>query len=246
LSRDHQPSHTVRPVASIVREDHGNVAVLRFNRPAVRNALTVEMRGRFARELAEIDKDPAIIAVAICGDGDTFCAGVDMKEARERASGEIFRPHPGEALRGLSKPSVAAIHGACVTGGLEIGLNASLIIASDCARFRDTHAALGLFPAWGMLSLLTETIGVRRARQMVACGDWIDASTALQWGLANELVPRSELLARAVSVARSLGSAEAQTAFLANQNTALFLSLASEEEARILWRGREKMKSKAV
>jgi enoyl-CoA hydratase len=215
-----------------------------FNRPEARNALTVEMRGILARELAEIGTAPEISAVVLYGAGDAFCAGVDIKEARAQAGSAIFRPHPGEALRKLSKPVVAAVHGACVTGGLEIALNASLIIASECARFRDTHAALGLFPAWGMLSLLREAIGVRRTRQLVATGEWLEASTAFQWGLVNELLPRDDLLERAIAIAEALGEAEPQIDFLATANRNLFLSLEREEQACLAWRQQHKPWSK--
>jgi enoyl-CoA hydratase/carnithine racemase len=90
-----------------------------------------------------------------------------------------------------------------VTGGLELALNCDFLVASERARFADTHARVGVQPLWGLTVLLPEAVGLRRAREMSATGNFVDAATALAWGLVNHVVPHHELL----PFARQLGAA---------------------------------------
>src|SRR5204862_5213340 len=94
----------------------------------------------------------------------------------------------------LTKPIIGAINGATITGGFELALNCDFLIASERARFADTHARVGIQPGWGLTVLLAEAVGVRRARQMSATSNFVDAETALAWGLVNHVVPHDELL----------------------------------------------------
>lgn len=221
--------------------DRGPVRVLIFNRPAARNALSVAVRQAFAREAQEAEADPAVKALIVTGAGGAFSAGVDLKEA---AAGPrpLVRPNPGEVLRAMTKPSIAAVDGPCVTGALEIALSCSFIIASDRARFADTHAKVRLFPAWGMSALLPRAIGVRRARQMTLTGEFIDAGTALSWGLVNEVTTPDALLPRCAELAEAIlgcdeASARAQLALLNRTEAApLADALAAEAEALGRWR----------
>jgi enoyl-CoA hydratase len=89
---------------------------------------------------------------------------------------------------------IGAINGVAVTGGLELVLNCDFLVASEHARFADTHARVGVQPGWGMTVLLPQAIGLRRAKEMSATGNYIDANTALSWGLVNHVVPHAELL----------------------------------------------------
>ena len=81
-----------------------------------------------------------------------------------------------------------------VTGGFEVALNCDFLIASDRARFADTHARVGVMPGWGLTVLLAQRIGVGRAKEMSITGNYVDAPTALAWGLVNHVVPHEELL----------------------------------------------------
>jgi enoyl-CoA hydratase len=86
------------------------------------------------------------------------------------------------------------VNGPAITGGFELALNCDLLIASEHARFADTHARVGIMPGWGLTVMLVEAIGVRRARELSATGNFLDAQTALTWGLVNHVVPHDELL----------------------------------------------------
>ncbi|MFW2829179.1 enoyl-CoA hydratase-related protein [Sphingomonas sp. ID0503] len=188
--------------APMVTVDREGVRFIILNRPDARNALTRAMRADFAAVLAGADADPGVEGLVLTGAGGTFSAGVDLKDRLPGAP--PVEPNPGVALRRLSKPIVAALDGPCVTGAIEMALSCSFAIASPAARFADTHCKVGLFPRWGGGALLTGAIGVRRARQMMLTGAFIDADTALGWGLVNEIVPTDSLLDRAAELARAM------------------------------------------
>ena len=91
-----------------------------------------------------------------------------------------------------------------MTGGLELALACDFLIASDRARFSDTHARVGLQPFWGLSVLLPQAVGLRNARQMSATGNFIDAERALRIGLVNEVVPHEQLLDHAMRIAHDI------------------------------------------
>jgi len=94
----------------------------------------------------------------------------------------------------VSKPLIGAINGVAVTGGLELALNCDFLVASDRARFGDTHARVGVMPGWGLTVLLPQAIGLRRAREMSFSGNFLTAEEAFHWGLVNRVVPHADLL----------------------------------------------------
>src|SRR4029077_8049205 len=93
-----------------------------------------------------------------------------------------------------TKLLIGAINGPAITGGFEVALNCDFLIASDRARFADTHARVGVMPGWGLTVLLAQRIGVARAKQMSVTGNYVDAQTAYEWGLVNHVVAHDELL----------------------------------------------------
>jgi enoyl-CoA hydratase len=94
----------------------------------------------------------------------------------------------------MTKPVIGAVNGVAVTGGFELALNCDFLVASDRARFGDTHARVGVMPGWGLTVLLPQAIGVRRAREMSFTGNFLTAEEAFHWGLVNRVVPHNELL----------------------------------------------------
>ena len=94
----------------------------------------------------------------------------------------------------LTKPLIGAVNGVAITGGLELVLACDFLVASERARFADTHARMGIMPGWGLTYELPAAVGLRRARQMSATGNFVDAATALTWGLVNHVVPHAELM----------------------------------------------------
>jgi enoyl-CoA hydratase len=182
------------------------VAVITLNRPEKRNALNRAVQRRLPEVITQLEEDDAVDVLVLTGADPAFCAGVDLKEIGEGAN--TFGAPTGH--RGpfppRTKPLIGAINGVTVTGGLELALNCDFLIASERAAFADTHARVGILPGWGLTVLLPQAVGVRRARQMSVTGNYVDASTALAWGLVNEVVPPDELLPRARQLAADVVS----------------------------------------
>ena len=193
----------------LLMADVGAVRFVILNRPEKRNALTRQMRRDFARLLAEAETDEAVSAIVLIGADPAFSGGVDLTERSAGPPHPPVEPNPGVALRALTKPSIAAVNGACVAGALEMALSCGFAIASERATFADTHARVGLFPRWGQGMLLSDAIGIRRARQMMLGGQPIDAGTALAWGLVNEVTPHAALAERALALAEAMAATAA-------------------------------------
>lgn len=182
--------------------DEGRIRHIVLDRPGSKNALNRSMRQAFSGILSEADSSDQVGAVVLSGAGGVFSAGVDLKD---RPKGALpIEPNPAAALRSYTKPLIAAVDGPCVTGALEMVLSCDFAIGSPQARFADTHCKVGLFPRWGGGSLLCSAIGVRRARQMMLSGTFIDADTALRWGILNEIVPSATLLDRTSELAEAM------------------------------------------
>jgi len=188
----------------LVVADRGHVRFLIINRPEARNAMSLDFRIAYAGAIADAEADDNVKVVIIAGVAGHFSAGVDLKDHLGNPGRPMFRPHPGEATRAVTKPVIAAIDGYCLTGGLELALSCSFLIGTDRAIFGDTHAKVGLFPGWGLSALLPRTVGVRRARQMSITGERISADRAYEWGLVNELVPPDRLLPRCMEIADAI------------------------------------------
>jgi enoyl-CoA hydratase len=168
---------------------------LTLDRPEARNALTIAMRRGLVTAIRAADVDAGTRLVVLTGTDPAFSAGVDLKESLGDGHGSPrgARTDPAEVLRAARTPVLGVINGPCCTGALELALSCAFLIASDRARFADTHAALGLVAGWGMSALLPRAVGVRLARQMMLTGEPVDAGQALRAGLVNEVVPHARL-----------------------------------------------------
>ena len=138
--------------------------------------------------------------IILTGADPAFCAGLDLDELASEGGRRLI-DGPGVAgpaqPRAASAAEQAADRGdqrCAVTGGLELALNCDFLVASERAKFGDTHARLGMMPGWGLSALLPQAIGVRRAREMSFTGNFVDAAEALALGLVNHVVPHDELI----------------------------------------------------
>ncbi|MFV0308506.1 MAG: enoyl-CoA hydratase [Desertimonas sp.] len=179
------------------------IATVTLNRPDARNALSSEVLRLLPDLLVQADQDPAVDVIILTGADPAFCAGLDLKELGSSAGNLGGSGADGgtnaHGVRGpfpkLAKPFIGAINGVAVTGGFELALNCDFLVASEHAKFGDTHSRVGVMPGWGLTVLLPQAIGVRRAREMSFTGNFLSAEEALQWGLVNHVVPHAELLA---------------------------------------------------
>jgi len=176
------------------------VRTLTLNRPQARNALSSELRKRFFQALRDAEADDDVDVVILTGADPVFCAGLDLKELGDSSQLPDISPQ----WPPMTKPVIGAINGAAVTGGLEFALYCDILIASEQARFADTHARVGLLPTWGLSVRLPQKVGVGLARRMSLTGDYLSATDALRAGLVTEVVPHEDLLPTARKVAASI------------------------------------------
>lgn len=188
------------------------VALVTLNRPEAMNAMSLALREALCTVISELDQDDAIGAVIVTGAGErAFCAGLDMKElaagtAIAGADDTAPPANPVAAIEQCRKPVIAAVNGVAVTGGLELALACDILIASETARFADTHAKVGLLPGWGLSQRLSRLIGIYRAREMTFSGALVDAATAEAWGLVNRVVAPDQLIPAAQALARQIAT----------------------------------------
>ena len=187
------------------------VATITLNRPESRNALSRDLRRELPKAVAAADARDDVDVLILTGADPAFCAGLDLKELGSGGNTEAAAPR--DEYRGAvpptTKPLIGAINGAAITGGFELALNCDFLVASERARFADTHTRVGIQPGWGLTVLLAEAVGVRRAREMSATGNFLDAQTALTWGLVNHVVAHDELLPFCRSLAADIVSNDA-------------------------------------
>ena len=188
-----------------VADDDG-VRTITIDRPESKNALTTATRAELCQLLADADDDEAVRVVILAAVDPVFTAGVDFKDV---SSPVVSTLNPGQALRAMRTPVICAVNGACVSGGLELALSCTFVIASERARFADTHARLGVVPAWGLTALLPRAIGVRKARELSITGNFVDAAEALRIGLVNHVVPHEELASFTRTLAAQIADTDA-------------------------------------
>jgi len=192
-------------------ETSDGIRTITLDRPASRNAMTLAMRTRLCELFDEASADDDVSAVILTAVDPVFSGGVDIKEVAATAPGRsvarVMSRNPATAAQESTTPILVAVNGACVTGALEIALACDIIVASERARFADTHARLGLIPAWGMTARLPRSIGMRKAKELSLTGNFIDAEEALALGLVNHVVPHGELIPRTRQLALDIAGA---------------------------------------
>lgn len=183
------------------------VAVVTLNRPERRNAISAALLAGLRDTMAALDARPEVRAIVLTGADPAFCAGLDLAELGQ-PGGPLAAAARGPVLPGLDTPLIGAVNGPAVTGGLELALACDFLVASERARFADTHARVGVLPGWGLTVALPAAVGLRRAREMSATGNFVPAQVALEWGLVNHVVPHGELLGFCRALAADIASAD--------------------------------------
>jgi len=195
----------------VLQERVGKVARLTLNNPDKRNAMNYAMVNALIAALREVDADEAVRAVVIAGAGDNFSAGGDLKEF----AGELKLPafeHWQAAdpwidlfrlVPAMRVPVVAAVQGYALAGGCGLVALCDMAIAAQDVKVGTTEIRIGLFPMI-VFPALRRTVGERKALEMALTGRMFDAEEALRMGLVNQVVPREELLDRAMDLAASM------------------------------------------
>ena len=221
-------------MAAVIYEVQGNIARLTLNRPESLNALNLEMIADLQAASARAAFDPKVRAVIVCGAGEHFMAGGDLKwfrqqldlppqERQPRFEELIAAVHASIlTLKGMNKPVIAAVQGAVAGFGLSLMLAADLVVAADNAYFTLAYCHIALSPDGGATWSLPRQVGLKQAMEIALLGDRFDATRARELGLINRLVPLAELSAETLKLAQRLaaGPAEAlgRTKALINQS----------------------------
>ncbi len=179
----------------VLRDDKDGIATLTLNRPDKLNALTVALFENLEAHLQKIETQTDDIGcVVVRGAGRCFSAGNDLNDVG--TGGELPQPnyqsHVVERLANLPQPVISAIHGHCYTGALELALAGDIILASENAKFADTHGKWALTPLWGMSQRLPRRVGKTKATEMMLTARTYSASQAVQMGLCNDSFPDDE------------------------------------------------------
>lgn len=185
---------------SILVETDAPVARITFDRPDALNALTAEMLEDLADALERLGADPAISVIVLRGAGRAFSAGVDLKALGGRAIpdgavGDLLDVPARRAIAAMVAADaivVAAVHGFCFTGALELALGCDVCIATIDAKFGDTHTKFGLRPSWGMSQRLPRAVGLPRARWLTYTARTFTGAEAAAWGLVADAVPAEQ------------------------------------------------------
>ncbi len=198
---------------SVALEAH--VATIHFNRPDKANALNEQMWDELRRAFEWADDTPEVRVVVLAGEGRHFCAGIDLMmlaglqqaihdpcegRKREKLLATIRRLQRSvTALEACRKPVIAAIHGACVGGGLDVALAADIRLAAGNATFCVKEIDIGMVADVGTLQRLHHVVGDGRARELALTGRQIDAEEAERIGLVTQVLPDKEILLSAAS-----------------------------------------------
>lgn len=182
-------------------ERAGAVATLVLDNAGARNAMTPQMWHRVPALVAEIKADADVRVVAVRGEGEHFCSGVDIRQLDETLFGQgpfgAVVSAAEAALAGLRMPTVAVIDGACVGGGWQLAGACDIRIASTSARFGVTPAKLGITLPFGGVDRLVRLLGPAVAKRLLLTGEILSAQHAAQLGMVTDVVPQRELSAEA-------------------------------------------------
>ncbi len=216
--------------------DHGPVRVLGFDRPGKLNAIDAALADRATTALIEAEADGSVGAVVLTGAGRAFCAGVDLDHLAAMVRGEESSTHTiglNRTIRDFPKPLVIAVNGLAVGVGVTMCLHADLVLVGASARFRTPFTKLGVAPEIGSSWLLPQQVGHQRASWMLLSSEWIDADTALRWGLAFERVDDDRLLERAVERATTIATNDPEAIAAAKRTVRAWRSPAIEAAEKI-------------
>jgi enoyl-CoA hydratase len=233
------------------------IATVTLNRPRARNAISRALRYALWDAVTAAGDDVGVDVVILTGADPAFCAGMDLREMSGESPSPVPPRAPGEGpgrdqngmsqfLPLIDKPVIGAVNGPTATGGLEVALQCTFLVASDRARFADTHGRVGIMPGGGLTVLLPQAVGLRRAIEMSLTGNFLTAAEALAAGLVNHVVPHAELLPFARRLASDIVSCDQRAVRLMLRHYRRVAAAATKDEAHLLeFRMRERWRPEA-
>ncbi len=194
---------------TVIAETRGRVGIVTLNRPQAMNAFNITMLGEVFDALEAFDKDENICALVVTGNEKAFAAGADIKEMADATPFQMIteaRVDVWDRIRGIKKPVIAAVSGWALGGGCEFVLSCDMVIASESAKFGQPEITIGIIPGAGGTQRLARLIGKNLTMEMVINNRTLSAAEALQFGLANRVVPVEGYLDAAVAFAEEIAS----------------------------------------
>lgn len=193
----------------LVERPRTGVALLRINRPAQRNALSLQLRQAISEALGKLAEEPDIRAVVICGDEKAFASGADIRELLQlspidpqfQASQVAWT-----AMNAYRRPIIAAVRGYALGGGCELALHCDIIVAGRGARFGQPEIRVGIMPGAGGTQRLVRAIGKFKAMRWALTGDIIPVDEAYSMGLVSELVEDDEVVEHSLDLAAKIAA----------------------------------------
>jgi enoyl-CoA hydratase/carnithine racemase len=182
----------------LVTEVRAGIATLQLNRPQQLNALSEPVLEALQRRLDELSGDPGLRCVILAASGRAFCAGHDLEEMRRTPTLEYYQSlfarcsRVMQSIRSLPVPVIARVQGIATAAGCQLVGSCDLAIASEEARFAVSGINVGLFCSTPAVAL-SRNVSTKRAFDLLVTGKFIDAATALDWGLINDVVPAALL-----------------------------------------------------
>jgi len=197
---------------SVLYNRDENVGIITLNRPERLNAINEELLRDLIQLLENARHDNDIVSVILTGAGNAFCAGEDLKETSDGKSFESWveeiegLQEVQRVILRLGKPLIAAVKGYALGGGCEFAMSCDMRIAAEDAKFGFPETEVGLTVTTAGTKLLSQIVGLGKAKELVFTGELVDAGEALRIGLANKVVPADNLLAQALITAKKIGS----------------------------------------
>ncbi len=191
---------------TVLFEMEGSTALITLNRPERHNSICQDLLIHLYNYIDEVARNDEIKVAVITGNGKSFCSGIDLSVI---GKDNILDPRGDgkdlpDVFAACNKPIIGAINGNTITGGFELAMQCDFLIASENARFIDTHAKVGIHPGWGMTQLLQQAVGQRMAKQLSFTCKPLSAQDALRCRLVNEVVPHAELIPRVKKIAQDI------------------------------------------
>ena len=196
---------------SVLYRREGNVGIVTLNRPERLNAINQDLLDALIRQLGAAGDDEEAVSVILTGAGKSFCAGEDLKETAagksiEQWAKEIDALQETQRLiLKLGKPLIAAVRGYAVGGGLEFAMSCDIRIAAQDAKFGFPETGVGFTVTSAGTKLISQLVGLGKAKELIFTGEFIDADEALRIGLVNKVVPVDSLLDEALKMCRKIG-----------------------------------------
>ena len=194
---------------TILTETRGRVGIVTLNRPKAMNAFNLQMLGELFDALDGFEKDQSVGAIIVTGNEKAFAAGADIKEMAESSYVEMLTSghvQIWDRIRSIHKPVIAAVSGWALGGGCEFVLSCDMVVASESAKFGQPEITIGVIPGAGGTQRLARLVGKHLAMEMTINNRTLTAQEALQFGLANRIVPVEGYLDAAIAFADEIAS----------------------------------------